>query len=333
MELYNLKGAREAALYPVRIRLLNGVYPAYADCSLNTAPSKQLMGFINRRYEFGLADFETTDSASGKGNLIGMLIHSGPNSASAHPVSAGKEYYEIRSWFEHGGVLNCRPLPGTENRMAVSFKGGHNAEPHNHNDLGTFVVAVGEETLILDPGKEVYTARTFSKARYDSKLLNSYGHPVPVVAGQLQQSGAAAKAVLVAKQFTDQADTYELDLHSAYPVPTLRTLTRAFRYSRAGKGALTVTDDFTFQQPETFATALVTYSQWKQISTRELLIFGKKEAVKVDIETGGVPFKVTAELIQEDNGKKTTPTRIGISLEGTHTQGKIVMSFSPSAPR
>jgi hypothetical protein len=47
--------------------------------------------------------------------------------------------------------------------MAATFKGGHNGVNHNHNDLGTFSVAVGGKYLIYDPGAEIYTNRTFSK--------------------------------------------------------------------------------------------------------------------------------------------------------------------------
>jgi len=331
VDLYNLTGARDAASYPVRVRLINDIYPAYADCALNSKPDRQLMSYINRRYELGLKEFAVTDFTTASGGLPNSLMFSCPNSATARPAADGKEFYEIRSFFEHGGVLNCRPRPGSASRMAVSLKGGHNAEPHNHNDLGSFVVVVGNETLILDPGGEVYTARTFSKDRYQSALLNSHGHPVPVVAGQLQRSGAAAKAVIVTKNFTDQSDIYTLDLRSAYEVPALQTLTRTFVYHRAGEGALTVTDDFAFNTPQTFGSALVTYGQWKQISARELLVYHNQEAVKVAIDTGGVPFTATPEVIQEENHHKTQPTRLGINLTSPQAKGKIVFTITPAA--
>jgi len=329
VDLYELPGAREAAMYPIQIRLFDGVYPSYADCSLNSKPSTQTMRFVNRRYGLGLKEFSADDFTTATGGLAPSLMFSCPNSATARPAVAGKEFYEIRTFFPNGGVLNCRPLPGSTCRMAVSLKGGHNAEPHNHNDLGSFVVAVGRETPILDPGGEVYTARTFSKNRYQSKLLNSFGHPVPIIAGQLQRSGAAAKAVITGKNFTDATDSYALDLRSAYDVPALQSLTRTFVYCRTGIGALTVTDNFAFSAPQAFGSALVTYGQWKQISDRELLITSKQESVKVTIDTGGAPFMVSAETIQEENSSKTQPTRIGVNLVSPQTKGRIVFTITP----
>lgn len=331
VDLYNLKGAREAALYPVRIRLINDIYPAYADCSLNSKPGTQLMSYINRRYGLGLKEFVVPDFTTVKGGLADSLMFSCPNSATARPLVSGQEFYEIRSLFEHGGVLNCRPSPGTGCRLAASFKGGHNNEPHNHNDLGSFVVMVGKETLILDPGGEVYTARTFSKDRYQSTLLNSYGHPVPVIADKLQRPGADAKAVIVTKSFTDQTDTYAMDLRSAYEVPALQALKRTFVYSRAGAGILTVSDDFAFSSAQKFGSALVTYGQWKKLTDRELQISSHEEAVKVVINTGGVPFEITSEVIKEENHGKTQPTRIGVNLTSPQSQGKVVFTITPMA--
>ena len=215
--------------------------------------------------------------------------------------------------------------------MAVSLKGGHNAEPHNHNDKGTFVVAVGNESLILDPGGEVYTARTFSKDRYKSNLLNSFGHPVPVVAGKLQRPGRDAKAVIVSHKFTEAADTLAMDLRSAYGVKELKTLRRTFVYTRTGEGSLTVSDDFVFSTPQTFGSALITYGRWKKLSEHELLISAGREAVKVSIATQGVPFDVVAETIQEENHGKSQPTRIGINLINPQANGRVVFTIVPSS--
>ena len=60
----------------------------------------------------------------------------------------------------------CIPKPTTiGSRMGVAIKGGNNNEHHNHNDVGSFVVAIGSAAPLLDPGAEIYTARTFSPSR------------------------------------------------------------------------------------------------------------------------------------------------------------------------
>jgi len=94
--------------------------------------------------------------------------------------------------------------------------------------VGSFVVALGRSTPLVDPGAEVYTARTFSGRRYESKLLNSFGHPVPRIAGQLQRTGRKAAAGVLRTDWTDAADTLVLDLRSAYAVTDWRSCSGRF---------------------------------------------------------------------------------------------------------
>ena len=111
------------------------------------------------------------------------------------------------------------------------------------------MVALGRSTPLVDPGAEVYTARTFSARRYQSKVLNSFGHAVPRVAGRLQETGRQAAAKILKTDFTDQADTLLMDISSAYKVEGLKKLERTFVFSRAGAGKLTVSDAVEFDEP------------------------------------------------------------------------------------
>ncbi len=129
--------------------------------------------------------------------------------------------------------------------MGVALKGGHNDEHHNHNDVGSYVFCIGDSMTLVDPGAEVYTRRTFSAERYVSNVLNSFGHPVPRVAGQLQKTGRSAAAKVLKLELADDQDTLQFDLTSAYPVKTLKQLTRTFVFQRSS-GSLTVTDEVKF---------------------------------------------------------------------------------------
>ena len=88
-----------------------------------------------------------------------------------------RQSLDIRDWFADSGILICRPGSMGTCRLAVALKGGDNGASHNHNDVGSFVVVCGNEAPIVDPGAEVYTARTFGPNRYQSNLLSSLGQP------------------------------------------------------------------------------------------------------------------------------------------------------------
>src|SRR5208282_5878716 len=136
-----------------------------------------------------------------------------------------------------------------------------------------------------DPGGETYTARTFSSHRYDSKVINSYGHAVPRVAGQLQRTGRDAHAVVRRADFTASQDTLDLDINSAYPVSDLKRLERTFVFERGKAPALTVRDEVAFERPETFETALISWGRCEHSAPQELLITDRGGAVRVKIDT------------------------------------------------
>ncbi len=336
IDLLSQPEARMPALFGARIELANGISPAFADCNVYQRPSGALMWLLNRRFGLDPDRYrELTDMASlgrsgcGGGYLCSAMIcalaaQEKDQSVVRNPQSTPG----IRSWFNDAGVLICRPSPDSKSDMFVALKGGHNNEHHNHNDLGSFVVLCGKQLMLLDPGPEVYTARTFSKQRYESDLLNSWGHSVPVVAGKLQRTGADARAKVLDTAFAEESDTLRLDLRSAYEYPELKKLERTFVYSRptpsegeGACGALTVTDTVEFETPQSFSTALITTGEVKQVGGRTLLITNAEEKVSVEIDCGGLPFSIKTERITEDSSIK--PTRIGIELDHPVTSASI----------
>ncbi len=67
--------------------------------------------------------------------------------------------------------------------LFTAAHGGHNAESHNHNDVGDFVLYAGGEPVVIDVGFGTYTAKTFSKERYTLWYNNSAYHNLPVING------------------------------------------------------------------------------------------------------------------------------------------------------
>ena len=101
---------KQAATFGSRIEIINGVYPAFADCSIRAEPSSRLMYFISRRLGLGLRNWEQIDPVTAGGSLYQSMMYSFPNSASRSlPAQNASQGPGIRSWFENAGVLICRP--------------------------------------------------------------------------------------------------------------------------------------------------------------------------------------------------------------------------------
>lgn len=332
LDLFDRSEARPPALFPLGLEIVNNVYPSFADCSVGSHPNPRYMRYICARYGLDLPKYDAADTVAPAGMLAESMIFSFP---AAWQQSAAKDARRwkaspLRTWFEDAGILICRTEQGIAGSFGVALKGGHNGEHHNHNDVGSYVTVVGKEALLLDPGAEVYTARTFSAKRYDSKVLNSFGHPVPVVGGQLQLSGGKARARVVRTEFTDARDTFVLDLKPVYTLKALIRLDRTFVYSRESGGSLSVLDAVAYAEPQTFETALITLGNWQRVQPDTLLVWVADEALTVRIDTGGLAYRLEGMEIDEDVRTRTLPKRIGIALSTPVTAATVRITIAPA---
>lgn len=307
-----------------RMEIINGVYPAIGDCSAIPVPNIPLVFYMNKTFDLGLKEFDSM-KAPAKQPLTNLMYHF-PNSTSAVKSSAHEQSEGIRSYFDFAGVLTVRPAAGSKFNMGATFKGGHNNENHNHNDVGSFSIALGNEMIMGDVGLATYTPKTFSTERYTAfKTIASYGHDVPLLAGVQQHEGADAKAIISKTDFTPLTDQMTMDISSAYKVKGLKKMVRHFLYNRSEDGYLEVRDEFEFVSPEIFETALTTRGKWTQPDANTIEITGSNGVLLVNLNAPG-KFKITAEKITE------TPvpyTRLGIRLTDPSLRGTFKITFKP----
>ena len=327
IDLLNDDKAIAPALFCRRSEILPGIFPTISDCSPGSKPSAQLTAYVCRRLDLDAGNNQLIGGGSDLALSL-MLSSLGEDLLVARKLERVNDS-PLRSFFPGGGVLLARTAPEAKPAFAVELKGGNNNEPHNHNDVGSFSVILGREMVICDPGGEVYTKRTFGAHRYDSKVLSSFGHAVPVIAGQLQRTGAEAHGVILETNFTAAADTFKLDIRSAYAVPTLEKLERTFVFHRESKPSLEVRDEVKFSQPEFFETALVTWGEVKSTGENTLEISDGGSTLQVTIDTKGQSFKWRQEIIDEDVQSKRKPVRVGIKLNSKIASGVITLRIEP----
>ena len=276
----------------------NQHYPAFSDTTLGTRPDRHLLEFAASRY--GIGKLRGQPAFKGSSSLGGRIHVALFDLALDRSLGVGEKQppLPLRTWFPNGGALISRSSnPGQG--LSVAIKGGHNNEPHNHNDLGTFVVIAEGEVAISEIGRDDYVSTTFGPLRYTSGVMNSFGHSVPRVAGKLQSTGEKARAVTVRTEFTSERDLWEIDLTSAYDVPELTRITRTFIFSRAGGGSLEVVDQASFSSPQAFgiAFALLPAQRWVEDGAGGYLVEGGAGRVRV-VVTSAADLVRTEEPIR-----------------------------------
>ncbi|GIH14966.1 heparinase II/III domain-containing protein [Rugosimonospora africana] len=147
------------------------------------------------------------------------------------------------AWFDSTQVLLARAAAGSTAGLTLAVKGGHNGEHHNHNDVGSMVVALGGVPVLVDAGRPTYTAQTFGPDRYRIWTMRSGWHNVPRIRGSEQAHGRRYAAREATVTVDDTRSGLALDLTDAYPRGDVRHWRRDAWLDRA-TGRVTVRDSW-----------------------------------------------------------------------------------------
>ena len=146
-------------------------------------------------------------------------------------------------WLPDLQFMVARSEGGSSRGLFLAAKGGHNAESHNHNDIGTCLVYLNGAPLLIDVGVEAYRTKTFSPQRYEIWTMQSQWHNLPTINGTMQHEGKEFAALELSHTANDEQATFSLDIAGSYPeAASVKRYTR--RYQLARSGPLTITDDY-----------------------------------------------------------------------------------------
>ncbi|WP_131535434.1 heparinase II/III domain-containing protein [Pedobacter nototheniae] len=142
-------------------------------------------------------------------------------------------------------VFNARLKAGDTKGLFFAAKGGNNAESHNHNDIGNFIVYASGKPALIDAGVGTYTAKTFSSKRYELWNVQSQWHNCPTINGVNQQDGKAFAASDFKYSNSNSMASVSMDIAKAYPAAAeVKKWNRSIVLNRA-KNEINLVDDFT----------------------------------------------------------------------------------------
>jgi hypothetical protein len=151
------------------------------------------------------------------------------------------------AWISDIQVLTAR----SSNGFYLATHGGHNAESHNHNDVGDFLLYANGEPVIIDAGRGNYTARTFSSKRYELWFTQSEHHNLPIVNGRGQLAGIQYEAKNVKSTINDKEASLSMDIAAAYAKEAgIVSWNRLVKLNRS-KNQVEISEDFNLNQKPT----------------------------------------------------------------------------------
>ncbi|MFE5258622.1 heparinase II/III domain-containing protein [Streptomyces coelicoflavus] len=203
-DVFSLPLVRALARYPLATHIAGDRYVNFAD-----GPARQpgTDAALLHRYGRRIGDAELREHAAAMregGSLFrfdrspDMSLHRVLAAlADAHWYSARSDGFPLPAHTVLTGVqvVTARQQEGTTLGFHLAAKGGHNGEPHNHNDVGTFIAALDGRPILVDVGVETYSRATFGPERYSIWTMRSSWHNAPrSTATNSNPAGSTARA-------------------------------------------------------------------------------------------------------------------------------------------
>lgn len=189
-------------------------------------------------------------------------------------------------------------IGGAENGVGMACKGGHNNEPHNHNDIGHFIYEAKGEMLLTDLGAGEYTKEYFGEGRYQILCNQSFGHSVPVIDGEGQQPG---KEFCCSRFEAKEDGSVLIEFPKAYQKGLIEGLCREIKFSKK-TGELTLQDEFVMNNTkehiikECFVTQLL-----PQQKGNEIWLKGEAVTGRIILEEKEAPFITIQECLHSNH--------------------------------
>ena len=213
----------------------------FSDCGFVFNPSPVLSHFL--KHEYDDVQIPAMGPPQDCNGALRSLLWTDPELADSVMKPESVTFHGAQ-WFIH-----------RDDDYNFACKGGHNNEPHNHNDIGSFVISKGGEMTFMDSGVGEYTRQYFEpEHRYDYVVTSSRGHSVPIINGKYQVIGTD-KCVVTC----DEENEYGFNMECAYGQEELKTLNRHFRCDKDG---VTLTDSYSFSEaPESVVERFISLKQ------------------------------------------------------------------------
>lgn len=243
IDLFEKEKISEIAGYMQRSFLKGGAIVTSSDASIGTKADKGLQCFLSKRFPEKVTPLPPESYTYYRGNLLWMQFFRSIyylDKVQADATPQWRDYYLPTA---RQAIINRRAY-------SVAAKAGCNLEPHNHNDIGTFILATERGQVICDIGAGEYTREYFDKMRYEHFCTSSRGHNVPIINGLYQSDGGQYNG-----QLRCADGVIEIDFATAYDMQQLKKLTRTIT---CGEDKVVLTDTFAVPY-DTFTERFVSF--------------------------------------------------------------------------
>lgn len=162
---------------------------------------------------------------------------------------------EPYTWYPETQICYMREADG----FFVASKGGHNAQSHNHNDIGSVSLYYKAIPFLIDAGVGSYVTKTFSPQRYEIWTMQANYHNLPMFNGIPEKEGR--QYCSKPSSFDPGTRTFSVDFAGTYPADAC--VESMLRKVTLRNGKVTIKDSFSLS--ESREPARFNWLTWGQV--------------------------------------------------------------------
>ncbi len=216
VNVFSNKLLKNMCEYEPKVNIADRYYMSFGDCSAKNFLDGTMLRRMGEKLDSSmLYEFSKYISSTGDYVVDSSSSYRAIRNVTSPLVSDEKYYLPRFNYFPNLKVASIRENTYPKEGMFVGFKGGSNGVSHNHNDLGNYLIYYNGNPVVIDAGVGVYSAKTFSKERYELWYMNSSHHNTADIGGFAQEEGK--EYVTTDETYDENTGAYQMQLKNAYP--------------------------------------------------------------------------------------------------------------------
>ena len=269
--------------YAVKVVISHNRVLNFADSPCRTNPNPVLL------YHWGKSCNSEMMTTFAQSRMGGKLPAMGPDTGMPYrsfkfmcmeTPEAAEYNAPSKFWFDGIIIAGTRETSDPAKGLYLALKGGHNAESHNHNDLGNLIVFADGNPMFIDAGSGKYTRRTFSNERYTIWAMSSDYHNCATFNGIVQKAG---------RQYCSSDEVYDeasgkltLNLTKAYPAEC--DIDKYYRSAVLENGEIVVEDDVALNNDGSVMFSYLVNKAPEEVGDDYFVLYGRKVTFDPSLE-------------------------------------------------
>jgi hypothetical protein len=208
-------------------------------------------------------------------------------------------YFQDAKWMVH-----------RKDKMFLAIKGGSNNEPHNHNDVGSFVVAIDGEIILSDLGAGAYTKGYFGSDRYTYKHTRSYWHSVPLI-NDCEQEEVDIASTIIKHEINSDNIEFGLELSPVYPSAKIKNFYRKVKFEECNF-TINIEDSISSEDVIQINEGFTSDIKPEVVKLGEIIWKGKKGNIILEYDVNMFDYSIEKEEVANHYNEVASIYRLGL---------------------